>query len=193
MQQMKYSMSTLLVFVFMCACVHKVDRGPVSSPKTVASKVPDAPSTKICESESYVDDSDYKPSLEKEYVNKLGNSEEIFLQTEVQQCEEYFNEGIGLECGIKKKVELIWTVGQKVIDTFVFLETDCQEPSSASLKMIPWDVSDVLVKNDLVKVQHFWNYYSRSEDEDQECKHKVIKLDRVQMKFQEQVEQKCDK
>jgi hypothetical protein len=145
----------------------------------------------ICESESYTGDPDYKQVSEKEYVNILPNGEEIYIQTEVQRCEAFFSEGGELECGIQKTVRLVWDKNTKAIGNVVFLDSGCSQPNDPSLRMEPWDQNDVRVKKDLVTVEHYWNYYSRGQKEEDECMLRIFKIDRKKMKLRELKERAC--
>lgn len=139
--------------------------------------------TSVCESQSYIANPDYIQRSEREYLNKLKNGEAVYLQTVVERCEEMFSEEGGVECGIHKTIKLIWEKDKKPIDSFSFLNSGCQEPNSQSLRMEPWDQNDVNIRKDIVKVRHYWNYYSHSEEEDERCMFHVFKLDRRKLKF----------
>lgn len=145
----------------------------------------------VCESEVYVGNSDYKQRSDKEYINKLKNGEQVYLQTEVKRCEEVFDEGADLECAIHKTIKLIWEKDEKPIDTFTFLDSGCEKPNSRSLNMEPWDQNGIAVRKDVVRVGHYWNYYSHSEEEDERCMSHVFKLDRGKMKLRDLGEKRC--
>lgn len=148
--------------------------------------------TSVCESESYVGNTDYKQRSEKEYLNKLKNGEEVYLQTVVERCEARFIEEGDLECGLQKTIKLIWEKNNKLIDSFSFLDSGCEEPNSSSLRMEPWDQNNIIVKKDVVNVIHYWNYYSHS-NEDERCMSHSFRLDRRKMKFHDLGEKSCRK
>lgn len=136
-----------------------------------------------CESENYLGKSDYQQKSEREYLNKLKNGEAVYLQTEIKRCEEVFSENGGVECGVQKTIKLIWEKDKKSIDSFSFLDSGCEDPNSRSLNMEPWDQNDVVVKKDVVKVRHYWNFYSYKEEDDERCMIHIFKLDRRKMKL----------
>lgn len=164
-----------------------------SSPIQTSSPTPKIETLKanVCETEGYADNPEYKQRSEKEYLNKLENGEEIYLETIVERCEEVFSEGGGIECGIQKTIKLVWQKDKKPIDSFSFLNSGCQEPNAQNLRMEPWDQNDVTVRNGIVKVRHYWNYYSHSEEEDERCMFHVFKLDRRKLKFHDLGEKSC--
>lgn len=179
------SVSGVILLFFSIGCAtspyHSVTSDPPASP----------PKTRICETETYTDNPEYKEYSVKEFVNTLQGAEVVYLQTDVRKCEEMFSEESGAECGLQRVDKLVWEKDKKVIDSFYFLESGCQEPHSPSLKMEPWDQNDVRVHSDMVDVQHYWNYYSQDDEQESRCLVRRFMLDRLKMKFSELPEEDC--
>jgi hypothetical protein len=172
--------------LILCACSSKGTKTPSVS----TSKV-ETPKANVCDSEPYKGNADYNEVSEKEYVNDLKNGDRVYLKNEVKKCEEYFDEGVGLECGIQRTVSLVWESNSKTVDSAGFLESGCEHPNSPFLKTEPWAPNDVKVKKDIATVEHYWNYYERNADEDEKCLLRRFNMDRSKKKLIELSEGKC--
>jgi len=175
----------IIAFSFLCFGCGSAQLQSPSSQKI------ETPKASVCDSENYKDNPDYNPVSEKQFVNKIKDGEQVYLQKDVQKCETTFSEEDGLECGLQLSLKLVWELNKKIVDSISFVESGCEDPNSPSLRIEPWAPNDVRVRKNTIKVEHYWNYYSRSANEDEECKFRVFKIDRNKQKLQELREEHC--